>query len=524
MAAVTITDFMPGYTFWSNIQGDDSGSPALITTRTASSFRFTVATTGDFAGWKVIVGGSGFTYLPNETDGTLEPTGGLVNSISIRDAANNVVMTINSFPVGEKPELVELYYSLFGTSSQVAPDLFNMFTSLLLFNDVINGSNGDDDIAAGRNHGNDTIFGNAGNDYIKGDAGSDTIDGGSDFDTLSYAETFYDPLAFKGINLNVNTGIVQDSWGGTDTFSNFERIEGSRFKDVMIGSDTDRDRFLGLRGADVLDGGGANVVGGNGGRDFAIYNQDARYGGDRGIVVNLELSFIGGVVEGTIRDGFGQTDIVRNIERVVGTMSNDTFNGSFLNNVFEGLSGRDKYDGKDGSDRVDFYNIDQHGADHGVTVVLTRATNQVVDDGFGFVENMISIENVGGSVFSDIIRGSDGINNYIEGFGGADLLRGGAGEDGFGYYGNFEFGDQIQDFETGIDKVYLGIGAIDGLDNVLRFNLGSSATQAGPSFYFNAADRTLYYDRDGSGLAFGGEAVFTVQVGASVAAGDLILD
>ena len=239
MAAVTITDFMPGYTFWADIQGEDSGDPALITTRTATTFRFTVANTGDFAGWKVIVNGSGFTYLANDTDGVLEPTGGLINTISIRDAANNVVMTIGSFPPGEKPELVELYYALFDNGSGNTQGLFDFFTQILAYDDVINGSNGNDDIASGRNWGNDTVFGNGGDDYIKGDAGNDILDGGSGYDTLSYAQTFYDATSFRGINLNLNTGTVTDSWGGTDTISNFEEFQGSRFSDVMIGIRSD---------------------------------------------------------------------------------------------------------------------------------------------------------------------------------------------------------------------------------------------------------------------------------------------
>src|SRR5206468_1231418 len=107
-------------------------------------------------------------------------------------------------------------------------------------------------LLTGGNPGNDTVNGNGGNDYIKGDAGSDTLDGGSGFDTLSYNQSFFDPYAYKGINLNATTGIVKDCWGGTDHISNFEHYVGSRYKDTLIGSTASHENFEGLRGADKI--------------------------------------------------------------------------------------------------------------------------------------------------------------------------------------------------------------------------------------------------------------------------------
>lgn len=517
MATVTITNFMPAWTFWADIQGEDSGDPALITTRTATTFRFTVANTGDFAGWKVIVNGSGFTYLANDTDGVLEPTGGLINTISIRDAANNVVMTIGSFPPGEKPELVELYYALFDNGSGNNQGLFDFFTQILAYDDVINGSNGNDDIASGRNWGNDTVFGNGGDDYIKGDAGNDILDGGSGYDTLSYAQTFYDATSFRGINLNLNTGTVTDSWGGTDTISNFEEFQGSRFSDVMIGSNTDREQFMGLRGADLIDGGGGT-------RDWARYDRDADYGGLRGIRANLDNGTgIGGNIQGTIRDGFGQTDTVRNIERVIGTQFNDVFLGSNENNMFAGMGGKDSFDGLGGFDNLNFGANDWNGGENGIIVNLLKATGHVIDDGFGNLENAFNMEGVIGTQFNDIIRG-DNNNNYIEGQGGADTLQGRGGVDEFWWWNSDHFGDTILDFVSGEDIIGFDANAqIAGITGAsFNFNTGTSATVGtGASFYYDAATRTLFYDQDGTDAAFGGVAVVTIQAGGSIAATDI---
>jgi Ca2+-binding RTX toxin-like protein len=216
---------------------------------------------------------------------------------------------------------------------------------------------------------------------------------------------------------------------------------------------------------------------------------------------------------------------VINIERVIGTEFNDTFVGSEFNNTFVGHAGKDSFDGAGGGDRVAFWENQWRGATAAVVVDLTRATGQIRNDGFGNVETAISIENVSGGNLDDTIKGN-GAYNFIEGNEGADTLAGGAGADGFGYYNIAHFGDSFTDFETGVDELYFadlaGLAATP-----ISFRVGNSvAADAGTTgaFYFKTSDRTLYYDQDGTGSAFTGVAVLTVQAGGSVAAGDLFLD
>ena len=510
MAKFTVSNFARAHQFWGDLP--EPGDPALITVRTATTFSFGVDPGGAYAGWTFTVKGAGFKYLANSS-GVLEATDGAITSITIRDAANHVVLTIDTFPLGERPQLADLYAQLFNTGSQVSPDMFDFFTSLQNFGDTIIGSDNNDDLFTGYNLGNDNIDGRGGDDFIRGSAGNDVINGGLDFDTLSFFESFYDKTAFKGVTANLTTGTVADCWGGSDTISGFEELDGSRFKDTLIGSDADNEWFSGLRGADTIDGGG-------GLRDWVYYGDDARYGGTRGIIANLAA--------GTIRDGFGNIDTVSNIERVQGTNANDIFIGSDVNNTFRGHGGKDSYDGGLGNDRVNFYYNTGWGATAGVNVDLTRATNQIRNDGFGNVENAISIENISGSSLNDTIKGSNAVYNFLEGDGGADTLTGGTGADGFGYYAIGDFGDTIRDFVSGTDELWFGPGDLAGLGTTpISFRVGTSvASAAGTSgaFYFNAANHTLFYDQDGTGSAFLGVAVLTIQAGGTIAAGDLFLD
>ena len=139
----------------------------------------------------------------------------------------------------------------------------------------------------------------------------------------------------------------------------------------------------------------------------------------------------------------------------------------------------------------------------------------------------LNIENIAGSNLNDTIKGNAAYN-FIEGNEGADTLTGGVEADGFGYYNTAHFGDTITDFQTGVDEIWVGPGGIEGLASTpISFRVGNSvAATAGTTgaFYFRTADLTLYYDQDGTGSAFTGVAVLTVQAGASIAAGDLFLD
>jgi Ca2+-binding RTX toxin-like protein len=128
------------------------------------------------------------------------------------------------------------------------------------------GLEGDDDITAG-----------AGNDYLDGGRGRDKLKGGKGFDTVDFF------FSRQGVTVDLGSGIARGY--GRDRISNIEDLDGSRFKDVLVGNSlanwirgfggndivvgaAGHDRLEGGNGHDRLRGGrGNDRIAGGGGRD-----------------------------------------------------------------------------------------------------------------------------------------------------------------------------------------------------------------------------------------------------------------
>ncbi|HEX8527682.1 calcium-binding protein, partial [Allosphingosinicella sp.] len=104
---------------------------------------------------------------------------------------------------------------------------------------------------------------------------------------------------------------------------------------------------------------------------------------------------------------------------------NDILMGGGGDDRLYGGGGVDQFDGGSGFDRV-FFNF--RAATQGVWASL--ATGQVLNDGFGNAETMISIEGLGpGTAFADTFIGSDQFDFFEGSFG--DTLLGNGGNDAF---------------------------------------------------------------------------------------------
>ena len=171
---------------------------------------------------------------------------------------------------------------------------------------TIYGSNANDSLYGGT--GNDTLYGGKGNTYFEGGAGNDTIvggvnAGGTNINTVGYTNST------SGVTVNLNTGIAQDGFGGTDTLQNIQKVIGSQHDDTFIvGANT--------KGVD----GGSD---GNDTIDFSASNA--------AVTVNLTT--------GTGTGGYAQNVTFTRIENVVGSSHNDTFIGSSVANKFDGGGG-----------------------------------------------------------------------------------------------------------------------------------------------------------------------------------------
>lgn len=145
--------------------------------------------------------------------------------------------------------------------------------------DGLLGTSGDDVLLGGA--GRDTLAGGDGDDTLVGGMGADAIDGGTGIDRVDYSVS----TAAIRVDLDQGTGNGGDAEG--DRIRGIEDVVGSRFADVIRGSNDGRnvigggagdDNIYGLDGNDILGGGdgddylnggaGADKLAGEEGRDL----------------------------------------------------------------------------------------------------------------------------------------------------------------------------------------------------------------------------------------------------------------
>ena len=256
------------------------------------------------------------------------------------------------------------------------------------------------------------------------------------------------------------TGTAGQDFIGGDARDNV--LNGGAGPDQLYGFDGN-DLLLGSAGADRLDGGA--------GVDTADYSD---YG--FGLTINLRT--------GTASDG----DTLVSIENIIGGAAGDTITGDDGANRLAGGpgddvivtgKGGDVIDGGAGTDTVSY--IDSNGT------VLVNLTLQLGFDNYADSDTYISVENVVGSNFDDILIGDEGTNRLSGGQGndllvgarGADILDGGTGTDTVEYsdsngtvFVNLTLGQGFNNSAEG--DTYIGIENVTG-SNFSDYLIGSNA-------------------------------------------------
>lgn len=272
------------------------------------------------------------TFAEGPDAGKVVPIAGQITGISYRNQANIEILRVE----GLAADLPRVFWQLDNDRGWAA------WTAAIMGDHVFNGSSNSqrsdwngDDMSTG--FGNDTVNAGAGDDFIKDFGGSDVYHGGDGIDTLSYDSHWFSNPAFavSGIRANWATGTVRGPDGRTDTFTSIEEIRGTNLGDVFTG-DAEDNRISGMGGVDRIDGGA--------GWDEVRYNRDEQRGGFDGIVANL--------ASGRIRDGFGTTDRVVNVEAVRGTNQRDRLFDNQFDNAFRAEGGNDLISMSGGSDRA----------------------------------------------------------------------------------------------------------------------------------------------------------------------------
>jgi Ca2+-binding RTX toxin-like protein len=367
----------------------------------------------------------------------------------------------------------------------------------VLYGDSLSGvasANGGNDRLFG-GAGGDQLFGGGGADYLNGGDGTDTLDGGMGDDILAgglgadtliggdgFDYALYDPdglgqffggvavfLASPGSNTNTAAG---------DTFSSIEGLIGTAVNDTLAGNE-EHNVLIGLSGGDVLFGAGAG---------------DSLYG------ANGEDSLFGGTGADYLDGGLGY-DYARYdfaLAGVTANLSNPSANaGEAAGDIYAGVEG---FTGSNFDDGL--------AGDGQANVIIGLDGN----------DTLVGFDNV------DTLQGGNGVDTL---FGGnqQDFLSGGAQADNFVFLGLGEAltgpADQISDFSSTVDKIQLsqsGFG-VSGLN----FVTGTTATTSFAQFIYNPGTRTLLFDPDGTGAGSTAVPIVTLQAGATLVAGDIVM-
>ncbi|MCK8482939.1 hypothetical protein MUY21_02720 [Aliiroseovarius sp. S2029] len=271
----------------------------------------------------------------------------------------------------------------------------------------------------------DNLIGSDDDDAFDPHGGDDEIHGGDGWDNLMYQLSAGEG-GTSGIVATFSptvegSGTVKDPFGDTDTFTGIEALRGTEFDDDVTG---------GFGFQFIRTFAGDDIVDGTIGQQMLGYHDDANYGGFEGI--SVDMSVVDGNGFATVTDGFGDQDLIKDIEEIRGTGTDDSITGSSADNFFLGEAGDDLIDGQAGSDTI------QGGLG-----------NDTILGGVGD-------DNLDGGADNDTITGGAGV----------DVMIGGAGADQF-IFSLGDGNDIIEDFTVGEDLLVLEGGVtITGLSEL----------------------------------------------------------
>ena len=364
--------------------------------------------------------------------------------------------------------------------------------------DTLSGGAGDDYLHG--EGGADTLTGGSGNDILDGGAGADLIDGGAGVDTASYES------APDGVTVSLAVSGPQNTVrAGVDTLVSIEALIGSNYADQLTAASSGSSLSGGWAN-DLLIGGPANDgFDGGEGVDTVSY---------AGASAGVRVSLLTAAPQNTLGAG---TDTLVSIEKLTGSAFGDTLTAGSGGSTLNGGGGGDDLFSGPGSDILnggaasDF--ADYSLATAGVTLSLGITTFQNTT-GAG-QDELIGIEKLVGSSFSDVLTGDSGPNaiyglagvDVLTGGGGQDSLAGGAGGDVFKFIALSDSvlaaPDTILDFQSGdhIDLSAIDADAVAAGDQA--FHVGLTPGHVGDivATYDAGRNRTvldLYVNADGA--------------------------
>ncbi len=426
--------------------GGDAEGDTFIDVENLIGSRYSDVLRGD-AGANTLDGGRGNDRLEGGAgaDRLIGGDGQDIADYSRSDAAVNVDLSTGTATGGDAAG--DVLQSIEGVSGSEFDDVLKGDASA----NVLEGNGGDDKLTGGS--GNDRLYGGAGNDQLFGGGGADLIDGGAGVDSVNYSSL----TRAVQIVLNDAGGTVTSTGGEAegDLITTVENAVGTAYNDSLLGNSA-ANRLEGGDGDDTLDGGaGADMLLGGDGNDTASYARSLN-----GVSASL--------ISGSGSRGEALGDVFTSIENLSGGAFDDVLVGDDAANKLFGAAGNDVLEGRDGADMLD----GGLGSDTAVyanstaAITINLATG-LAQGGEAQGDTLISIENITGTAYNDVLIGDAAANTLDGGAGddrltgaaGADVLIGGDGRD-VASYANSSGGVQVN-LTTGI-----GLGA-DAAGDVL---------------------------------------------------------
>ena len=354
------------------------------------------------------------------------------------------------------------------------------------------------DIIVGNERDN-VLEGRGGSNDLDGGLGDDRLIGGSGIDTANYTSHDAVPVE-RGEQYVIALGVIGRPGSFTltssplpgvfqvvesDVLIGIENVTGSNHAETITGNEL-ANTLDGRGGSDTIDGGfGDDILIGNGGTDTASFlSHDGLAADGSPDVISLgngtsDGSYTRFQALGPIRQAV-ETDVLRGIENVTGSDSDEAISGNDGANVLDGRGGNDTIDGGLGNDAIiggggvlpgidtvsyeshdavagvfggDVISLGQNGADGSYTRlgIVSTPTPHI-----GAVETDVlrGIENVTGSNRIETINGNEQ-DNTLAGRGGNDTVNGGAGNDTYDFTGGGLGTDTFFDESGTSDRVLI---------------------------------------------------------------------
>ncbi|VAV90683.1 Alkaline phosphatase, partial [hydrothermal vent metagenome] len=314
--------------------------------------------------------------------------------------------------------------------------------------DFLSGGDGNDYVAHATLTGNvpGGLFGGNGNDTLVGGAGSDAVYGENGDDILLVDQDYNwdylhggagsDTVSFENFDTAVTVDMGDN--GGNNAYTaiqyrdgwvSIENLTGSKYSDTLQGNNS-ANVLTGLSGDDTINGHGGNdtIIGGAGadtinggsGTDTVSYRKS-----NRGVQVSLK--------DGTARGGDAQGDQISAIENIEGSDQSDVLQGGTASGQLQGLGGSDIFLGSPGATQFlggeGIDTVDYSSSTAGVNVRLDIGTGAA---GYASGDSYISIEQVIGSAFNDVLYGTSE-SDRLQGGAGNDYLYGQLGDDSYAF-------------------------------------------------------------------------------------------